>query len=140
MQFRKLISFRDRLNLSRFAIAHPQFTLGFWLAVVIAGLLAFSTLKYALFPDITFPVVIVKAQAPLETVVATETELTGPLEQSLQSLPELDDLISSTYSEQSIVTVIFNPGINLESATAEHQRKNCPINISRRNRSRNYSL
>lgn len=123
MQFRKLISIRDRLNLSQFAIAHPRFTLSFWLAIVIAGLLAFSSLKYALFPDITFPVVIVKAQAPLETVLATETELTAPLEQSLQSLPQLDDLISSTYAEQSIVTVIFNPGINLESATTDTKEK-----------------
>ena len=112
MQFRKLISIRDRLNLSQFAIAHPRFTLSFWLAIIIAGLLAFSSLKYALFPDITFPVVIVKSQAPLETVLATEKQLTTPLEQSLQSLPQLDDLISSTYAEQSIVTVIFNPGID----------------------------
>ncbi|MEM9273879.1 MAG: efflux RND transporter permease subunit [Cyanobacteria bacterium P01_F01_bin.143] len=123
MQFRKLISIRDRLNLSQFAIAHPRFTLSFWLAIIIAGLLAFSSLKYALFPDITFPVVIVKSQAPLETVLATEKELTKPLEQSLQSLPQLDDLISSTYAEQSIVTVIFNPGINLESATADTKEK-----------------
>ena len=123
MQLRKLISIRDRLNLSQFAIAHPRLTLGFWLAVIIAGLLAFSSLKYALFPDITFPVVIVKAQAPLETVVATEEELTISLEQSLQSLPGLDDLISSTYAEQSIVTVIFHPGLDLELATADTKEK-----------------
>ena len=123
VSLRKLVSFRDRFNLSQWAIAHPRLTLGFWLAVVVAGLLAFSSLKYALFPDITFPVVIVKAQAPLETILATETELTLPLEKSLQSLPGLDKLISSTYSEQSIVTVIFDPGINLESATKDTQEK-----------------
>lgn len=123
MQLRKLISIRDLFNLSQFAIAHPRFTLGFWLAIVIAGLLAFSTLKYALFPDITFPVVIVKAQAPLETVVSTEQELTISLEQSLQSLAGLDDLTSSTYAEQSIVTVIFHPGLDLELATADTKEK-----------------
>ncbi len=116
---RKLKSLRDRFNLSQLAIAHPRLTLGFWLAVVVAGLLAFTSLKYALFPDITFPVVIVKAQAPLATIVATEKELTIPLEKSLKSLPGLDELISSTYPEQSIVTVVFDPGINLELATED---------------------
>ena len=121
IQLRQLGSIRDRFSLSQLAIDHPRLTISFWLAVVVAGLLAFSSLKYALFPDITFPVVIVKAQAPLETVVATETELTIPLEKSLQSLSGLDELISSTYKEQSIVTVIFDPGINLEVATEDTQ-------------------
>ena len=116
---RKLVSLRERFNLSLFAIAHPRLTLSFWLAVVVAGLLAFTSLKYALFPDITFPVVLVKAQAPLETIVATEKQLTIPLEQSLQFLPGLDEFVSSTYAEQSIVTAIFDPGINLELATKD---------------------
>ncbi|MGK7951278.1 MAG: efflux RND transporter permease subunit [Xenococcaceae cyanobacterium] len=108
---------RERFNLSRLAIEYPRLTLGFWLAIATAGLLAFTSLKYALFPDITFPVVIVKAEAPLETVTATEQKLTIPLENSLQSLPGLDELVSSTYSEQAVVTVVFDPGINLEVAT-----------------------
>ena len=120
-------SFRERFSLSQLAIAHPRLTLGFWLAIVVAGIFAFTSLKYALFPDITFPVVIVKAQAPLETVLATETELTLPLEKPLQSLSGLDKLISSTYLEQTVVTAIFNPGVNLESATADTQEKIEPL-------------
>ena len=116
-------SFRGRFSLSQLAIAHPRITISFWLAIVVAGIFAFASLKYALFPDITFPVVIVKAQAPLETVLATETELTFPLEKPLQSLLGLDKLVSSTYPEQAIVTAIFNPGVDLESAAADTQTK-----------------
>ena len=119
----KLVHIRDRFNLSQLAISNPRVTLGCWLAILIVGLFAFASLKYALFPDITFPVVIVKAQAPLETVLATEKELTIPLETPLHSLQGLDKLISSTYPEQTIVTAIFNPGVNLELATEETKEK-----------------
>jgi multidrug efflux pump subunit AcrB len=62
-------STRDRFNISRWAIAAPRITLGFWIAVTVAGVLALSSLKYALFPDIAFPVVVVNASAPLSTAV-----------------------------------------------------------------------
>ena len=125
----KLNSFRENFNLSRLAIAHPRLTLSFWLGIIVAGIFAFASLKYALFPDITFPVVLVKAQAPLETVLATETELTLPLEKPLQSLQGLNKLISSTYSEQTIITAIFNPGVNLELATEETKEKLTPLTL-----------
>ncbi len=111
------ISLRERLNISRLAIAHPWLTVCFWLAVTVAGLFAFSSLKYALFPDITFPVVVVNAQAPIETALETETKLTLPIEQQLQSLPGLDDTRSSTYSGQTVVSLAFDVGTNLESST-----------------------
>ena len=120
---RKLKSFRERFNLSQLAIDHPRLTLGFWLAIVIAGFFAFASLKYALFPDITFPVVLVKAQAPLETVLATETELTLPLEKPLQSMEGLDELTSSTYPEQTIIIARFNPGVSLESAIEDTKKE-----------------
>ncbi len=53
----------SRWNLSHWAIDHPWLTIGFWLAIAVAGLLAFSSLKYALFPEVSFPVVIVQGSA-----------------------------------------------------------------------------
>lgn len=110
-------SFRERLNISRLAIQFPRITIGFWIAVSVAGILAFSSLKYALFPDITFPVVIVNAQAPIATAPETENRLTKSLEKPLQSLAKLDELSSNTYPGQSVVRVLFNPGTQIESAT-----------------------
>jgi multidrug efflux pump subunit AcrB len=110
-------SLRQRFNISRGAIAHPWLTVCFWLAVTIAGLLAFSSLKYALFPDITFPVVVVNAQAATTSSLETETQLTQAIETPLLSLDKLDLINSSSYPGQSVVSVAFIPGITLESAT-----------------------
>jgi len=113
----KHLALRERFNISRLAIAHSWLTICFWLAVTVAGLFAFSSLKYALFPDITFPVVVVNAQAPFQTALETETKLTQPIEAQLQSLAGLDDTRSSTYSGQTVVSLAFDVGTNLESST-----------------------
>ncbi|MGL5032636.1 MAG: efflux RND transporter permease subunit, partial [Microcystaceae cyanobacterium] len=109
---------RNRFNLSRFALQHPWLTINFWIALSVAGLLAFSTLKYGLFPEVTFPVVIVNATAPLTSVKTTESQLTNPLEERLQNLPQLT-LYSSTYSGRSLITAAFDAGLNLEDSRAK---------------------
>ncbi|MEB3311713.1 MAG: efflux RND transporter permease subunit [Snowella sp.] len=109
-------SIRNRYNLSRWAINHPWLTISFWIAIAVAGLLAFSSLKYALFPEVTFPVVIVNATAPLESAQATESQLTQVLEQKLIPLAQTT-LYSSTYAGRSVVSVAFDAGLNLENST-----------------------
>ncbi len=111
-------SVRDRFNISKLAIQYSWLTLSFWIAVTVAGVLAFSSLKYALFPDITFPVVVVNATAPL-TTVDTEVKLTKPLEQRLRSLEGLDEINSSTYPGQTAVSLSFTVGTNLDKSTHE---------------------
>jgi multidrug efflux pump subunit AcrB len=110
-------SLRERFNISRLAIQRPVLTLSFWLAVLVAGVLAFSSLKYALFPDITFPVVVVNASAPLKDAIATEKQLTNPLEQKLVGLKGVDGTDSSTYPGQSVVRLRFAVGSNLEESS-----------------------
>ncbi|MDB9509356.1 efflux RND transporter permease subunit [Microcystis aeruginosa CS-338/01] len=111
-------SWRERLNISRIAINAPRLTIAFWLAVAMAGILAFSSLKYALFPDISFPVVIINAQADLATAITTEQQLTKPLENPLFSLPGRRDISSTTSAGQSVISIFFKIGTNLDKATA----------------------
>ena len=119
------MSIRARFNISCLAIEHSRLTLCFWLTIAVAGIIAFSSLKYSLFPDVTFPVVVVHAQANLETTLDTETQLTIPIEQSLESVPGLTQLYSSTYGGQTIVNLLLDTNIELEDAitTVENNLK-----------------
>ena len=108
----------ERFNLSRWAIEHSRVTLGFWIAIAVAGILAFSSLKYSLFPDVTFPVVIVRAQADLPTVLATEAQVTNPIEKAVKSVPGLAQLQSSTYKGQTVVSLLLDTNIDVQEATA----------------------
>lgn len=113
------VSKRDKFNISRVAIAHPRFTIGFWIAVVVAGLLAFSSLKYALFPNITFPVVVVSASSSLPQATEVEAKLTIPIEQSVESVPRRKSTNSSSFPQQSLVNLSFNVGTNLAAAAQQ---------------------
>ncbi|QJB44073.1 efflux RND transporter permease subunit [Dolichospermum flos-aquae] len=110
-------SARESFNISKLAIKFSWLTVCFWIGIAVAGVLALSSLKYALFPDITFPVVVVNVQAPLTSALDTEEKLTKPLEESLKSLVGLEDIRSSTYPGQTAVVSSFVVGTNLETAT-----------------------
>ena len=107
-----------RFNLSRLAIKYSRLTLCFWLAIAVAGLFAFSSLKYSLFPAVNFPVVIVRAQAETSSVVATEAKITNPLEEKLADTSGLAQLFSSTYSGQTVISLLLDTDIEIEDATA----------------------
>ncbi|MBD1842469.1 efflux RND transporter permease subunit [Cyanobacteria bacterium FACHB-63] len=110
---------RERFNISRLAIAQPVLTICVWLFITVAGLFAFSSLKYALFPDITFPVVVVNAEAPLTVTTETEKQVTQPIEQGLRSLSGLTEIRSSTYPNQTAVSLSFAVGTSLETSSQE---------------------
>jgi multidrug efflux pump subunit AcrB len=115
------VSLREKFNISRVAIAHPRFTIGFWIAVVVAGLLAFSSLKYALFPNITFPVVVVSASSSFPQATEVEAKLTKPIENSVKDISRLNWINSSSYPRQSVVTLSFQVGTNLDEAKQQVQ-------------------
>lgn len=108
---------RERFNISKLAIQHSWLTLSFWIAVAVAGVLAFSSLQYALFPDITFPVVVVNASAPSKDALETEAQLTKPIEQQVTDLPGLRKVESKTYPGQSVVSLQFAVGTDLDQST-----------------------
>jgi len=89
---------------------------------MVAGFLAFSSMKYALFPDVTFPVVVVNAQAPVTSTTRMETDVTIPIEagvQPLETTQGLTKIRSSTYPGRSVVSLSFEVGTKLEQATAD---------------------
>jgi len=117
------LSWRQRLNISRLAIQYPRFTISFWLAIAVAGLLAFSSLKYALFPDVTFPVVIIRGSGDIVSAIENSQRLTSPLETPLLSLETIESVTSTTYPQETVISTLFYAGKTLEEATAIIQQK-----------------
>lgn len=107
---------RERFNISRLAINHPRLTVAFWLALVVAGAVAAGSLKFALFPDITYPVVVVQATAPIESAEQTEARLTRPIEDAVRALRGTSDVASTTYPGQVVINVPFDVGSDLDAS------------------------
>ena len=112
------MSKRSPFNLSRLAIEYSRVTVCCWLAIAVAGLVAFSSLKYALFPAVNFPVVVVRIAAETNTVLDMEAEITNPLETALANVPGLAQLFSATYQGQAVANILFDTDIALQDATA----------------------
>jgi multidrug efflux pump subunit AcrB len=107
---------RERFNVSRLAIKYPRLTVLFWIVLTAAGFVAAGSLKYALFPDITSPVVVVHATAPVDDAEQTEVGLTRPIEQAVRALPGTSDVTSTTYPGEVVINVPFDVGSDLEAS------------------------
>ncbi len=114
-QPRPIRAIRDRLNLSRIALAHPWITVLVWVGVAAAGAWAFSSLKYALFPDIAFPVVTIEAHNGQTWASETEKSLTDPLEAAVADLPNLTQTHSLTFPGKTYIDLSFDIGNDLEA-------------------------
>ena len=109
---------KSRFNLSRLAIKYSRLTICFWIAIAIAGLFAFSSLKYSLFPAVNFPVVVIRASTDSTSVLTTEARVTNPLETSLANVRGLAQLFSSTYPGQTVINLLLDTDIDLTEAIA----------------------
>jgi multidrug efflux pump subunit AcrB len=76
-------------------------------------LLCFLSLKLALFPDITFPVVVVSVGSSQMDPVLNEKWVTTPLETALSGTPGLTHIHSLTYPQFVVIDMNFDVGIDL---------------------------
>ena len=106
-------------SISEIAIAFPRATIFFWTVLSIVGAVAFLNLKLALFPDITFPVVIVSATTNEIDVGANERRLTIPLEDVLGALGGVTRIHSLTYPQFVVVDLAFDVSTPLETRRAQ---------------------
>lgn len=116
------------MNISQLAIKYYRLTIAFWVVVAILGLIALNSLQYNLFPEVTFPVVVVRAQSQLKTALETEQKVTIPIEKSLSEVSTIAEFESKTYSQQTIINLLFDTGISIKEA--ENSVKRTLQNIS----------
>jgi cobalt-zinc-cadmium resistance protein CzcA len=87
-----------------------------WLAVAVAGALAFARLPLDAFPDTTPVQVQVNVTAPSLAPLEIERQLTFPVEQALSGLPGLSEVRSVSRFGYAQITVTFEDGTALDRA------------------------
>ncbi|MCM2269264.1 MAG: efflux RND transporter permease subunit, partial [Thermoanaerobaculia bacterium] len=85
-------------------------------AVVLAGLSAYTTLPRESFPDISVPNILVYTLWPGASPVDVETQITDELERELQGLEGIKEITSSSLESVSTVNVEFVSGTDLDFA------------------------
>ena len=107
------------MSLSAIAIRRPVFTVMVIVALMVFGLVGLSRLGTDLFPDVSFPFVVVNIAYPGASPSEVETLVSKPIEDSVVSLNGIDRV--RTFSREGLSTtfVVFKLGVDLQEAATQ---------------------
>ncbi len=101
-------------RLTELSVAKRSVTLLLAVALFIAGVSAWGSLKQELLPDIDFPVITVIAPLPGAGAADVAEQVTKPIERSIASIPRLSALSSSSANSIAIVVAQFEFGTDVK--------------------------
>jgi hypothetical protein len=88
---------------------------GLWLGGGSGRAVAFSSLKYALFPDLTFPVAIVNAQAPWQRCWRQKRPSPCPWKAGVQGIEQINNVTTTTTAGRTVMVMAVPIGTDLGS-------------------------
>ncbi len=95
---------------------HRRSLLFMLVVLVLAGLMAALKMPVALFPNITFPRIVVSADSGNMPISQTQIAVTQPLEQALRAVPGVERIRATTARGAAEISVQFAWGTNMTSA------------------------
>lgn len=107
------------MNLSSIAIKRPVFTVMVTVALMVLGVMGLSRLGTDLFPDVSFPVVVVNVPYPGASPREVEQLVTKPLEDAIVSLNGIDRLKTTSREGLSTTVILFKLGVDLQDAATQ---------------------
>jgi len=111
------------VNLSAIAIRRPVFTVMVTVALLVLGMVGLSRLGTDLFPDVSFPVVVVNVVYPGASPAEVENQVSKPLEDAVVSLNGLDRVRTFSREGLSTTVIFFKLGVDIqEGATLVRER------------------
>jgi hydrophobic/amphiphilic exporter-1 (mainly G- bacteria), HAE1 family len=107
------------VNLSAIAIKRPVFTVMVSVALMVLGLMGLGRLGTDLFPDVTFPVVVVNVPYPGASPREVEQLVTKQVEDAVVSMNGIDRMKTFSREGLSTVVILFKLGVNVEEAATQ---------------------
>jgi len=111
------------MNISELSLKRPVLATVMNIAIVIFGLVGFSFLALREYPAIDPPIVNVNTTYTGASSEVIQSQITEPLEKSINGIPGIRTINSSSTIGSSNITVEFNLGVNLETATNDVRDK-----------------
>jgi hydrophobic/amphiphilic exporter-1 (mainly G- bacteria), HAE1 family len=107
------------VNLSSIAIRRPVFTVMVTVAILVLGLVGFSRLGTDLFPDVSFPAVVVTVPYPGASPTEVETLVAKPIEDAVVSINGIDRVRTFSREGSATAFVMFHLGVDVKDAAME---------------------
>lgn len=111
------------MKLYESAVRKPIMTILVFVGVIILGLFSLKNLSVDLFPKIDMNILMVVTTYQGASAADIETNVTKPLENVLNSVPNLDKLTSTSRENRSVITLQFDYGKDLDELTNDVRDK-----------------
>ncbi len=90
------------------SIRNPVFISMIMLALVVLGVMAYTSMPLDFFPDVSFPTMAVITVYPGAGPGEVENQVTKPIEEAMVTAPGVEEVQSRSYEGYAIVVVSFN--------------------------------
>ena len=111
------------MSLASVSIKRPVLATVFSLVILLFGAIGLTRLGVREFPSVDPPIISVSTSYPGANSDVIETQITEPLEQSINGIPGIRTLTSSSSQGQSRITVEFELTVDMETAANDVRDK-----------------
>lgn len=105
--------------LSKFSVKRPYTVVVGVVLIMILGYVTFTNMTVDLLPNMNMPYAIVMTTYPGASPEEVETTVTRPVEQSMATISNIKDIMSTSSENASMVMLEFEQTANMDSATIE---------------------
>jgi HAE1 family hydrophobic/amphiphilic exporter-1 len=111
------------MSLTRTAVFHPVIALTLAIAIIIGGVVSYSTLGLEQTPQLNVPVVTVQVSVPGASPRTVEEQVTRKIEDAVAGLGNIKTLSSISQTGLATVTVELHEGIDVDVAVNDVQQR-----------------
>jgi multidrug efflux pump len=111
------------MSLSSISIKRPVLATVFTIIILLFGFIGMTFLGIREFPSVDPPIINVRASYPGANSDVIETQITEPLEQSINGIPGIRTLTSVSRQGSSSITVEFELSVDMETAANDVRDK-----------------
>ncbi len=111
------------MKLADVSIKRPVFAVMMSAAIIVLGVAAYNQLGLDLMPKTDMPMVMVRTSLPGASAEETETQITKPIEEVVNTIAGIDELRSSSQQNESRVMITFVLERDIESAVQDVRDK-----------------
>ncbi len=111
------------MNLPRFSVQRPIFTVMVTLIVIVLGAVSLSRLRIDLLPDIELPTVSIRTEYEGASPEVMERLITQILEEIIATVPGVEEMSSESTEGRSTIRVSFAWGTDIDTAAVDLQSK-----------------
>ncbi len=111
------------MSLSSLSIKRPVLASVFTILIILFGAIGMTFLGVREFPSVDPPIINVRASYPGANSDVIETQITEPLEQSINAVPGIRSLTSVSRQGSSNITVEFELSVDMETAANDVRDK-----------------